>query len=69
MIISESENVTLDMIYNKLMTIEYEIKEINEDLDRVRPKFVEKLKEIEKEKTHSFNCLEDMEKQMDEEDK
>jgi hypothetical protein len=60
----ESENVTLEMLYQKLQVIEEEIKEINEDLHKVRPGFVQKLKKIEKGKSHSFKNIEEMEKHM-----
>ena len=59
-------NVTLEMIYKKLQGIEHELQEISEDVHRVKPAFAEKLKQIEKGKTHSFKNLEDMEKHMDE---
>ncbi|HLC68844.1 MAG TPA: hypothetical protein VJH24_03310 [Candidatus Bilamarchaeaceae archaeon] len=62
----EYENVTLDMVYKKLQTIEEEVKEISEDLHRVKPEFVEKLKQIEKGKFHTFKSIEEMEKHMDE---
>ncbi|MFH2106663.1 MAG: hypothetical protein ABII22_05340 [Candidatus Micrarchaeota archaeon] len=62
----ESENITLSMVYEKLRAIEEEVKEINEDLHRVKPAFVEKLKKIEKGKFHSFKNIEEMEKTMDE---
>jgi len=62
---SENENITLGVIYHKLVAIEQDVKEINEDLHRVRPEFVEKLKKIEKEKEHSFKSIKEMEDQMD----
>ncbi len=61
------KNVTLDMLYAKLMSIERDVNEISEDLHRVKPEFAEKLGEIEKEKTHSFRSLEEMEAKMDRE--
>lgn len=53
-------NVTLEMVYYKLINIEKEVAEINEDLHRVRPEYVEKLEKIEKEKTHTFRTIEEM---------
>lgn len=61
----EYENVTLDLLYKKLQSIENEVKEINEDLHRVKPSFVEKLKKAEKGKIHKFSSLEEMEKAID----
>ncbi len=58
-------NVTLDVIYHKLEAIEQEIKEISEDVHRVKPQYLEKLKEIENGKTHKFKNLEEMEKQFE----
>ena len=58
-------NVTLDVIYHKLEAIEQEIKEISEDVHRVKPQYIEKLNEIEKGKTHKFKNLEEMEKQLE----
>lgn len=62
----EYENVTLNMLYQKLEVIEQELKEISEDLHRVKPEFVEKLKKIEKGKFHTFKNVEEMEKHIDE---
>ncbi|MDP3742390.1 MAG: hypothetical protein Q8R15_03685 [Candidatus Micrarchaeota archaeon] len=59
-------NVTLEMVFKKLEGIERELEEISEDVHRVKPNYAEKLKEIEKGKTHSFKNLEEMEKHMDE---
>jgi len=59
------ENVTLEMVYIKLQNIEQEVREINEDLHAVRPEFAEKLKNIEKGKTHSFASIEEMEKHLE----
>lgn len=55
------------MVYQKLETIEEEVKEISEDLHRLKPEFVEKLERIEKGKFHTFKSIEEMEKAMDEE--
>ena len=60
------QNVTLEMVYQKLTVIEKELEEINEDVHRVKPSYEKKLKEIEKGKAHSFNSLDEMEKHMDE---
>jgi len=54
------------MLYRKLQVIEDEIKEINEDLHRVKPEFVEKLKKLEKGKFHTFKNVEEMERYIDE---
>lgn len=59
-------NVTLEMVYMKLLNIEKEVMEINEDLHRIKPEFAEKLEKIEKEKTHTFRTIGEMEKHMDE---
>jgi len=61
----ESENITLNMIYHKLVVIEQDVKEINDDLHNVRPQFAQRLKEAEQEKTRRFTSLEEMEKEMD----
>ncbi len=61
----EYENVTLDLLYKKLQSIEDEVKEINADLHRVKPSFVEKLKKSEKGKIHKFGSLDELEKAMD----
>lgn len=58
---NEYENVTLGMLYQKLQAIENEIKEINEDLHRVRPSFVEKLKKTEEGQIHKFKDVKEME--------
>ena len=59
------KNVTLSMVYQKLQSIEAEVKEINEDLHRVRPEFADKLKTIEKGKFHTFKTIEEMEETRD----
>ena len=53
------------MVYIKLQNIEQEVKEINKDLHMVKPEFAEKLKDIEKGKTHSFASIEEMEKHLE----
>ncbi len=51
---SKKENVTIAMVYQKLQAIEQEVQEISDDLHRIKPEFVEKLKTIEKGKFHTF---------------
>ena len=61
------ENITLTMVYQKLQVLEEEIREINDDLHRIRPEFVEKLKKLEKGKFYRFRNLEEMERYMNKE--
>jgi len=58
-------NVTLDMVYRKLEAIEEEVKEISEDVHRVKPEYVAKLEKIEKGKTRQFKNVEEMDKYLE----
>ncbi len=60
------ENITLPMLYQKLQSIEQEVKEINDDLHRIKPEFVEEIKKVEKGKFFTLKNVEEMEKHMDE---
>ena len=61
----EYENVTLEMVYKKLQSIEMEIQEISEDLHEVKPEFIEKLKKIENSKSRTFKNVQEMEEYLD----
>ena len=63
---SSYANVTLEMVYQKLLYIEETVKELDDDFHRLKPEFLIKLKKIEEEKIYTFDTIEDMEKRMDE---
>jgi len=43
----------IDFLKERILVIEQEVKEINEDLHIVKPEYIEDLKQIEKQKTIS----------------
>ena len=58
-------NITLEMVYQKLLFIEETVREIDNDLHRLKPEFIQKIKKIEEEDVLTFNTIEDMEKHLD----